>query len=275
MSVKIIALDLDRTTLNSEGKLSEGNRQALTAAINNGIHVCIASGRSFDTLPQDVLEIPGLEYAITGNGAAVYKIKNKECLCSYVLKKESVDEILEHTKKYPVTYEAFIGGTAYTAREFIECPQKFAATKRAVDYVKATRNLKDDIVGFIRENSSCLDSIDIVVRDEVQKQEIMQAIATVSDIYITSSVSQLVEISYKDAGKHSGLKFLAGYLGIEPSDIAAFGDADNDYDMLKYAGTGIAMENASERLLSVADYVTLHHDKDGVAYALKNILKCI
>ena len=45
--------------------------------------------------------------------------------------------------------------------------------------------------------------------------------------------------------------------------------------MLEYAGCGIAMENASNGLLAVADVVTLHHDRDGVAYALKNILKCI
>ena len=45
--------------------------------------------------------------------------------------------------------------------------------------------------------------------------------------------------------------------------------------LLEYAGCGIAMENASNGLLAVADAVTLHHDRDGVAYALKNILKCI
>ena len=97
----------------------------------------------------------------------------------------------------------------------------------------------------------------------------------VEDIYITSSISQLVEISYKDAGKRSGVKFITEYLGLNPKQVAAFGDADNDIDMLEYAGCGIAMENASNGLLAVADVVTLHHDRDGVAYALKNILKCI
>jgi hypothetical protein len=57
--------------------------------------------------------------------------------------------------------------------------------------------------------------------------------------------------------------------------VAAFGDADNDIDMIKYAGWGVAMENASEGLKSIADYVTINHDKDGVAYAFKNILGII
>ena len=89
--VKLIALDLDRTTLKSDGHISKANRQAVEYAISKGIHVCIASGRAFDTLPSEVVTIPGIEYAITSNGAAVYKIKDKRCLNSYVLKESSVD----------------------------------------------------------------------------------------------------------------------------------------------------------------------------------------
>ena len=63
--VKLIALDLDRTTLTSDGHLSEANKRALSGAIKRGVHVCIASGRAFDTLPEEVLNVQGIEYAIT------------------------------------------------------------------------------------------------------------------------------------------------------------------------------------------------------------------
>lgn len=276
MDIKCIALDLDRTTLNAQGKLSKANEEAIRKAIAKGIHVCIASGRAFDTLPQDVVSIPGIEYAITSNGAAVYRIQDKQCLRSYVLTEQSVKKILELTKDFPVTYEGFIRGTAYAAKEYIEDPVKFGATEHAVAYVKSTRHLQDDIVSFLKQHDDELDSMDIVVKDEAQKQKVIEVLkAEVEDIYITSSISQLVEISYKDAGKRSGVKFITEYLGLNPKQVAAFGDADNDIDMLEYAGCGIAMENASNGLLAVADAVTLHHDRDGVAYALKNILKCI
>lgn len=276
MDIKCIALDLDRTTLNAQGKLSKANEEAIRKAVAKGIHVCIASGRAFDTLPQDVVSIPGIEYAITSNGAAVYRIQDKQCLRSYVLTEQSVKKILELTKDFPVTYEGFIRGTAYAAKEYIEDPVKFGATEHAVAYVKSTRHLQDDIVSFLKQHDDELDSMDIVVKDEAQKQKVIEVLkAEVEDIYITSSISQLVEISYKDAGKRSGVKFITEYLGLNPKQVAAFGDADNDIDMLEYAGCGIAMENASNGLLVVADVVTLHHDRDGVAYALKNILKCI
>lgn len=276
MDIKCIALDLDRTTLNAQGKLSKANEEAIRKAVAKGIHVCIASGRAFDTLPQDVVSIPGIEYAITSNGAAVYRIQDKQCLRSYVLTELSVKKILELTKDFPVTYEGFIRGTAYAAKEYIEDPVKFGATEHAVAYVQSTRHLQDDIVSFLKQHDDELDSMDIVVKDEAQKQKVIEVLkAEVEDIYITSSISQLVEISYKDAGKRSGVKFITEYLGLNPKQVAAFGDADNDIDMLEYAGCGIAMENASNGLLAVADVVTLHHDRDGVAYALKNILKCI
>ncbi len=274
MDIQLIALDLDRTTLNSQGKLSKANYNALSQAIKNGVHVCIASGRAFDTLPSDVLSVPGIEYAITSNGAAVYNIKTKERIKSYLLTENAIDIIMNICKKYPVTYEAFINGVAYTGKEYIDNPDKFGATQHSIDYVLSTRTLKDDIVGFIYENKNRLDCIDIIVNNDELKNTIINEIKTATnEVYITSSIKQLIEISYKDAGKKSGLEFLSNYLNISRENIAAFGDADNDFDMIKYAGVGIAMENASSHLLEVADYTTLHHDNDGVAYAFKNIIK--
>lgn len=274
MDIQLIALDLDRTTLNSQGKLSKANYNALSQAIKNGVHVCIASGRAFDTLPSDVLSVPGIEYAITSNGAAVYNIKTKERIKSYLLTENAIDIIINICKKYPVTYEAFINGVAYTGKEYIDNPDKFGATQHSIDYVLSTRTLKDDIVGFIYENKNRLDCIDIIVNNDELKNTIINEIKTATnEVYITSSIKQLIEISYKDAGKKSGLEFLSNYLNISRENIAAFGDADNDFDMIKYAGVGIAMENASSHLLEVADYTTLHHDNDGVAYAFKNIIK--
>ena len=61
MDIKCIALDLDRTTLNEKSRLSEGNRQALEYAISKGVHIIIASGRGFASLPEDVVYVPVIE----------------------------------------------------------------------------------------------------------------------------------------------------------------------------------------------------------------------
>ena len=139
--------------------------------------------------------------------------------------------------------------------------------------MQRTRKPVDDIVKFMIEHKDELESMDIVVPCEDKKADVISKIKQVTaNVYITSSVKQLVEISDIEGGKSTGLKFLAGYLGVERENIAAFGDADNDIDMLEYAGCGIAMDNATDNLKAVADYVTIHHNDDGVAYAFKNIL---
>lgn len=62
-------------------------------------------------------------------------------------------------------------------------------------------------------------------------------------------------------------------MNLKPEETAAFGDGDNDIDLLKEAGIGIAMENASPKCKDAATFITKHHDKDGVAYGITKFLK--
>lgn len=276
MKIKCIALDLDRTTLNGQGRLSEGNRQALLQAIANGVYVIVASGRAFDTLPRDIMALPGIEYAVTGNGAAMYHVPTGKCLHKYMLGEKDIMAIMKATAQESVTYEAFIDGAAYAGREYVENPVAFGATPHAVEYVRNTRHLVEDIRAFILEHTREMDSMDIIVGDEGRKAAVWQLVeGCTEEVYMTSSIRQLIEISHKDAGKHSGVKYFMERLGLKREEVAAFGDADNDVDMLLFAGCGIAMENASEKCRGAADYVTKHHTKDGVAYGLREILHVI
>ncbi len=274
MRIKCIALDLDRTTLNTAGRLPPANKAAIEMAISSGVHVVIASGRAFDTLPEEVLSIPGIKYAVTCNGAAMYDLPAKKCLKRYRLSGTAVEAVMRVTKEEDVTYEAFIDGIAYAGKEYIEDPVRFGATPQAVSYVRKTRRGQEDIVAFIHERKEQLDSMDIVVKEEEKKRELWERIAHVTDeVYITSSVQQLIEIAHKDAGKKSGLAFFIDLLGIKSEETAAFGDADNDVDMLRFAGCGIAVENASKTCKEAADYITKRCDADGVAYGIREILK--
>ena len=155
-----------------------------------------------------------------------------------------------------------------------EDPVSYGTTPQATPYIQSTRIPIDDIISFIREHIDHIDSMDIVVSGEQQKQLIWNELKyNCDEIYITSSVSQLIEISHKDAGKHSGLRFIREYLNLKPEETAAFGDGDNDIDLLKEAGIGIAMENASSKCKDAATFITKHHDKDGVAYGITEFLK--
>ena len=99
VKITCIALDLDGTTLNPQGRLGRRNREAIKKALDAGIQVVAASGRSLDSLPKDILEIEGIQYGITSNGAAVYRLSDRKCLKQSRLSGDSVKEILACTEK--------------------------------------------------------------------------------------------------------------------------------------------------------------------------------
>ena len=270
-AIRCVALDLDGTTLNSQGKLSERTRQAIRAVLERRIHVIVASGRPVSSLPEEVVGIPGIRYAVTSNGAVVRDLETGEILREYKLTPEAAEEILGLTEGMDVAYETFIAGIPYAQASYVADPVRYGAAAAAVPYVRRTRKPVEDIRGFIRRHKRELDSIDVVIREG--KEELWKKLETqVEDIYVTSSVPQLLEISYKEAGKASGVRFLLDHLKIAREHLAAFGDGDNDSGMLRLAGVGVAVANAVPGCLAAADRITGSNDEDGVAAELERIL---
>ena len=273
MDIKCIALDLDRTTLNAQGRLSDGNRAALEFASSLGIHIIIASGRPLGSLPADVLSVSGVEYAITSNGAAVYHLPTKRRLAHYTLTEASVDKILYLTKSLPYELETFIDGCAYAGAEFLSSPTLFGAPATSVGYFQRTRTPVENMRTFIQEHPDLLESIDLILGNNADLPALRRLFEQeLPDCYITSSVPHLLEISDQRCGKHTGVQIIAQTLQLSPTQIIAFGDGDNDVDMLQYVGCGVAMANASPACLAAADRIADHYDQDGVAKTIYELL---
>ena len=273
VAIRCIALDMDRTTLDETGGLSPGNRAALERALRRGVHIVIASGRTFTSLPADVVEIPGITSAITSNGAAVYHVPTGRSIHRYLLTPGSVEQVLALTAEEDVAYEAFVDGQAYADAAYVGEPERYGATRQAVEYVQRTRRPEVDMAAFLRAHIEELDGMDIVVRSQETKTRLWRRLEReVPDLYVTSSVERLLELAHRDAGKHSGLRFVLECLGIRREETAAFGDGDNDAEMLAFAGTGIAMANATSACLRAADYVTRSNSEDGVAWGMAHFL---
>lgn len=270
--IKCIALDLDGTTLNSQGRLSERTKRAIELALERQAHVIIASGRPLGSLPAAVTGLPGIRYAVTSNGAVIWDLWSKEILREYKLTPESVEAVLDMTASMDVAYETFIRGMPYAQASYVEDPVRYGAPPGAVAYIQRTRRPVEDMKSFILRNKEELDSIDVVLCEG--KKELWTRIEEqVREVYVTSSVPQLLEISYKDAGKASAMRFLLEHLGLERETLAAFGDGDNDKDLLCLAGLGVAVGNAVPGCKAAADRVTGSNDEDGVAVELERLFE--
>lgn len=253
--IKLVALDMDGTTLNSEGLISTANKDMIDYAMQKGIHIAIAS-----------------------NGATIYRTTDNSCILRHLLSASSVKTILSlvnhhKTDDLYISYEAFIDGVPYTDINYYDNPELFGATKWAVNYIHNTRTPVNDIIAFIFDNIDKLDCIDIIASNHDWTSQFINTLRdNINDIYVTSSVKNLIEISNINAGKGKALAYLADLLDIDLEDTCGIGDQDNDLDLLTTSGYGVAMGNATEAVKQAADFITTSNNEDGVAVALKKII---
>lgn len=273
MEVKCIALDLDGTTLFDDSSITQKTKDALEDAIDSGLHIVVASGRCLDSLPRCITDIAGIQYAITSNGAAVYQIRENKCLKRFPIPSEAVEKVMSRTKRHPLAYEAFFNGKAYASGHFIDDPSPYGLSHDFIRYIKATRNRVDDIGQFICDNKDAIDSIDLIVATQGDFFEVFHELQTyIPEIYITSSVPNRIEIASKKAGKHRGLSYLLNELDIEREATAAFGNADNDIEMLSYVKFGFAVQNATPKCKEAAFQIVPSNTDDGVAFGIRQLI---
>ena len=104
LDVKLIALDMDGTLLNEHGVLAAESKEALLKAMEQGVHVVIATGRVFSALPQDVVNVPGIEYAITSNGANIIRLEDRETIYSNLIDGSKLDSIMDILEDEPLFF---------------------------------------------------------------------------------------------------------------------------------------------------------------------------
>lgn len=164
MTIKLIALDLDGTTLNSAGKLSEGNRNALERAAQKGVNVVIATGRCYGALPEDVVDVGGIRYAITSNGAQIRDLHTGEALYSNCIAPDSVvqaERILREYEERDFMAEVFVDGVAYMEKQIYDDVKAGRNAFRHRDYVVNTRNPVDGLLDFLLAHKDNIENINI------------------------------------------------------------------------------------------------------------------
>lgn len=271
--IKLIALDLDGTALDDRSRLTERTKRILERAAEAGIYLVAASGRAYSSLPKEVMEVKGLTYAITSNGAATYEPVSGKRVFACPMEETAVDGLLELLRGEPETaVEVFWQGTPHASRTFLENPVSFGAPHRAVSYLQNTRTPVEDILSFASGHRKELDALDIICQGPLHKVEWFEKLERLGGIYMTSSAPYRLETSSVKSGKGAALREAAARLGVGPEEILAFGNADNDIDMLRFAGIGVAVANSPDNVKHQADYIAPANTEEGVAQFLEEIL---
>lgn len=270
MAIKLIALDLDGTTLDAKGRLSRENKKALKAAVKRGIHVVISTGRCLEALPDEVRDFEGIRYAVTSNGAHIFDLRTEETLYKNCIDAKAASVAADLLENYTYMMEVFVDGRAYMERaqwEGVEAGVMDAT--RAREYVLRTRHPIDNLLGFMRDNIDEIENVNIFFADDETKEKMREVLLTLKDVTITTSLKNNLEIGGADTGKGKALLALCDLLDVHKGEILACGDSPNDIDMLEVAGVPIAVGNAEESVKEKAVHVVAGNEADGVAEAIK------
>jgi len=272
MAIKLIALDLDGTTLTDDKHISEATRQALEEAAENGVNVVIATGRTFSAVPEEVFSVRGIRYVMTSNGAMITDTWNDEVIYENHLAPSAVENVVALLKQYDFMVETFVGGVAYIDRRFYEGIRDCKIGYRHMEYVLTTRRPVDDLLGFILQNKEHIENININFEYQDDRQMMREKLLQIPDTTLTTAFDTNLEVGGATTSKASALLHLEKILGVSPDEMMAVGDSPNDMAMMKLAGLPVAMGNAKDEVKEIAVYVTDSNKNDGVAKAVRKFV---
>lgn len=270
--IKLLALDLDGTVLNNAKHITPVTRAALEAAIAAGVTVIPASGRPMTGLCQEFLDIPGVEYALTTNGAAVYRLRDHQPIYTNYLDTDLAGELMERMLKLELMATFFADGQGYAVEQQMALLDRLPLDEPVKAYLRTSRKLLEDPVAFIRQHGKVEKfSLNFVHGPDgqwVDYDGLKAILADHPDLSVVSGGTDNLEITSPTASKGTALLALADFLGIPRDQTMACGDSENDLEMLKAAGFSVAMANCEDCIRPYVDAVTGTNEEDGVAQAI-------
>lgn len=260
--IRLISIDMDGTLLDHDGWIPLDNLRAMQEATDQGICVCINTGR----MVEDVLDYKkrnGLHCAIAGcNGSRLIDIEGK-LISKYDLSGKTALALCDIFMPMGLKLNALFDGFVVTVSP--DEPWTYHLAKRGIVTCKYG---KDELY-----NAAPNGMIKIVAMGDMDDPRLVVAKERIQQdfplLQITSSYANNIEISSAGTGKGEVLRVLCDRLHITPDQVMALGDADNDLSMLAFAGCSVAMGNAPERVKTTCRHITRTNEESGVAYAIR------
>ncbi|HEX2619083.1 MAG TPA: Cof-type HAD-IIB family hydrolase [Phototrophicaceae bacterium] len=263
--IKLIAVDLDGTLLNSQHEMTEKTEKALKAAIAQGVKVVLATGKTRHSAEGIIKRLNLTTPGVYLQGLSVHypdnSVRHQLTLTPDVLRRVIT---FAEDRGFDVV--------AYSGTRIMIRAASASATELTVDYGEPA----PDVVGPLQNivDNTQINKIIVVKRNDARKitalrWQLSMQLDAKKEARLTQALPDMLEILPPGASKGNGLKTLLKELDVKPEEVLAIGDGENDIEMIQLAGIGVAVGNASEKLKAIADYVVASNDEDGVAEAVE------
>lgn len=270
--IKLVAMDMDGTLLNSDKELPEENRETIETYAKKGIIFAFCTGRVMNEIELMSDQLPSVKYAITCNGSLVYDISDRNCyklIHGDTLRMEEVRRIYEYVNRlgFKMMFELQADGVVYAERKCVENPEQYGVGYIR-KFIQKTRVPVDNIREYIYERTEEVGKLNIFFHDTQTRYQALECLKTL-DYDLAYSEPTNIDINKKGSDKGRGLKMLMKHLNLEKEEVMAVGDNFNDLELLQATPNSVVMENAPEEVKRYARYITLSNDKNGVAHAIR------
>jgi len=267
MNYKLIAMDLDGTLSNDQKIITEKTKAALMAAQEKGIRLALASARPSPGLFRERDALRMQEYGgilMSYNGGRIVDAATGRALFETCMDIRQTKQVLRFLQTLPVT-------------PILDDGVQFYVTDRngyKVDYECRNNNMVCSEVENLADFLSFAPVKILMSADPADIKMIQKTIAEnlPESLTVVQTAPFYLEVIPKVINKGQGIRDICKVLRIDTAEVIAFGDAENDIPMLRAAGMGVAMGNATEVAKEAADRVTLSNNDDGIAAALEELL---
>jgi hypothetical protein len=262
MAPKLLAFDLDGTLLTTDKRLSPRNRAALIDMVGSGAKLVLASGRLRSSMRRIAQQIEAHVSMLALNGAVVYESDHpdEEPVFSLGLPERYSRELLSFAVGRDFALNFYRDDRVVSMRTPSTEPwialyvQQTSSEYEFVGSYEELAAARADKIIFVGAEAT-LDEVEVHFRARFG-----------DDVYIVRTWNHYLEFLHRDVNKGVALRALAERLGVPLSEVAAFGDSDNDIPMLDIVGHPVAMANATDAVKARARYVSpFSNDEDGVA----------
>lgn len=270
---KLIVLDMDGTLLNSEKKISEGNKAAIKEAAEAGRLIALNTGRAIAELMPYADEFRYIRYAVSASGAVVYDFYDDKILYKKSIDLSLMQKIMEVSKLEKIMPEVVTDRRVLFNKSDIPHTAEYQMGVYRPLYEEVGTMVPSvyDEIRRVYAYGSGVQKINLYHVDREASVRTRDRLKGLPLERIFAETSSL-ELSAAGVDKGAGLKMLAKSLNIPISQTISVGDADNDVPMLQTAGLSVAMGNAFENALNASDVQVADCDHDGVAEAIRKYL---
>ena len=261
--IEAVACDLDRTLIGEDALLPSRTRAAIAATRNAGIHVVLVTGRMFQSVRRYALEAGIDDPVVCYQGAVVAEPESGRWLRHEPIPLELARETIAALNDEGFGLNCYVGDELYVAEVTPEA-------RRYADFQQLELHPVGELLAWLEEPPTKL----VVIDDPEVLDELKQRMIARFDgrLYISKSLPSFLEFASPEVTKAAGLDFLSEHLGFARERTVAFGDGENDIELVDWAGYGVAVENADDRVKEVADLVCPSVDEEGVAQVLEAYL---